>query len=298
MSGRSALLTGATGFIGRHLARELVDSGWQVTALVRDPASPRLPAGVVAQPSDVDHETLVATVEVAEPEVCVHLATHFVSEHRPADVAALLEANVAFGARLADALVNAGPVPLVNTGTVWQHVGGADYEPLSLYAASKQALADVLRFYSVRRGLPVVTLTLPDTYGPDDDRVKLVPALLAAGRAGQPLDMSDGLAVLDLVHVDDVVRAFLLIIDLLRADRGVASHDGTTRWALSSGHPMTIREVVARFSAATGLLVDARWGVRPRKAVEMLHPWPAGAFPPGWTPGVDLDNGLAGVAAG
>ena len=292
---RRALGTGATGFVGRHLCRRLVDDGWAVTALVRDPSSPRLPAGVDPVVTPDGHDGFVALVRRADPEVCLHLATHFVAEHRPEDVAPMLEANVGLGTRLAEALVEAGGVPIVNTGTAWQHVGGADYDPVSLYAAMKQALTDILRFHAARRGLPVVTLTLADTYGPDDDRAKLVPALLAAAREGRSLDMSDGGQMLDLVHIDDVVAAFLVVIDLLRADRSLVATDGTTRWAVSSDQPVTLLDLLPRFSAATGLPLDARWGVRPRRLIEMREPWPSVAPPPGWKPTVGLDDGLAAL---
>jgi nucleoside-diphosphate-sugar epimerase len=290
-----ALVTGATGFVGRHLCRRLVDDGWTVTALVRDPSSSRVPTGIEAVPVPGDHQGFVDLVRRADPEVCVHLATHFVAEHRPEDVEPMIEANVGLGTRLADALVEAGGVPLVNTGTAWQHVNGADYDPVSLYAATKQALTDVLRFHAARRGLPVVTLTLADTYGPDDDRAKLVPALLAAARDGRSLDMSDGGQMLDLVHIDDVVAAFLVVIDLLRTDRGAVAADGTTRWAVSSERPVTLLDLIPRFSAATGLALDARWGVRPRRIIEMREPWPSVAPPPGWSPTVGLDEGLAAL---
>lgn len=294
---RRALVTGATGFVGRHLCRRLIDDGWHVTAVVRDVGSPRVPAGVHAAPLPPDHDGLVTLVRATDPEVCLHLATHFAAEHRPADLAPMLEANVVLGTRLADALVEVGGIGLVNTGTAWQHVAGAAYDPVSLYAATKQALTDILRYHAARRGLPVVTLTLADTYGPDDDRAKLVPALLDVGLSGRPLELSDGRQMIDLVHVDDVVAAFLVVIDLLRTDPASVAADGTTRWAVSSGRPVTLRELIPRFATATGLPVDARWGVRPRRAIEMREPWPAPDGPPGWAPAVELDHGLAALVA-
>lgn len=294
---RRALLTGATGFVGRHLSRRLLADGWEVAALVRDPRSPRIVPGIGAHVVPDEHGALVDLVAAVDPEVCIHLATYFVGDHRTADVRPLVDANLTFGTRLADALVGVGGIPLVNTGTAWQHVGGAPYAPMSLYAATKQAFADILRFHATRRHLEVVTLTLTDTYGPGDDRPKLVPALLAAGLTGGPLDLSTGDQLIDLVHVDDVVAAFARVVDLLRGGPAV-SPSGDTRWAVSSGRPVTIRDLVDRFSAATGLAVDARWGVRPPRDVEMREPWAIGDAPPGWTPTTDLDRGLAALVAG
>ncbi len=233
---RRALLTGATGFVGRHLSRRLLADGWEVAALVRDPRSPRIVPGIGAHVVPDEHGALVDLVAAVDPEVCIHLATYFVGDHRTADVRPLVDANLTFGTRLADALVCVGGIPLVNTGTAWQHVGGAPYAPMSLYAATKQAFADILRFHATRRHLEVVTLTLTDTYGPGDDRPKLVPALLAAGLTGGPLDLSTGDQLIDLVHVDDVVAAFAGRRPAPRGPPVSPSGDAVGRLVRSAGH--------------------------------------------------------------
>ena len=76
---------------------------------------------------------------------------------------------------------------------------------MSLYAATKQALAVIVEYYVRVRGLDATTVTLFDTYGPGDVRPKLVPLLLRAARDGAPVDMSDGGQLIDLTYVDDVV---------------------------------------------------------------------------------------------
>ncbi len=248
---RRALVTGATGFVGGHVVRRLVDDGWIVDALVRDPAATLLP-GVGIHPIPEPIDDLIGLVDDLQPQVCFHLATAFRGVHVPADIEPMVTANVGFGTALAEAVSQAGECTFVNTGTVWQHFDARPYSPVSLYAAMKQAFTDVLRFYQEVAGLPVVTLELTDTYGPGDPRPKLLPILLRAARQHTQLQMTDGTQLIDLLHVDDAVSALL------------ATADGTPgeTYGASGGETLNLRDLVARFESVSGLHVDAEWGAR------------------------------------
>jgi nucleoside-diphosphate-sugar epimerase len=276
-----ALVTGATGFVGGHLVRRLVDDGWAVDALVRDPAA-ALPDGVAAHAIPGPIDDLIALVGRLEPEVCFHLATAFRGVHVPADIEPMVTANVGFGTALAEAVSRAGDCVFVNTGTVWQHYDARPYSPVSLYAATKQAFTDVLRFYEEVAGLPVVTLELADTYGPGDPRPKLLPILLRAARERTQLQMTDGTQLIALLHVDDAVSALLAT---------AAAEPGAT-YGAAGDEILTLRDLVARFESVSGLRVDAEWGARPARPREMMRPWMVSGPPPGWSPHVSLDAGI------
>jgi nucleoside-diphosphate-sugar epimerase len=263
------------------MVRRLVTDGWSVDVLVRR-AGAALPDDVETHVIPAGIDELIALVGERRPEVCFHLATAFRGAHVPADIAPMVEANVEFGTALAEAVSRAGDCTFVNTGTVWQHYEAQPYSPVSLYAAMKQAFTDVLQFYREIDGLPVVTLELTDTYGPGDTRAKLLPFLVKAAREGTTMEMTDGTQLIDLVHVEDAVRALL------------ATADGTPgeTYGATGGETLTLRELVGRFEQATGLHVDARWGVRPSRAREMMTPWLFSPPPPGWKPEVSLDDGL------
>ena len=128
----------------------------------------------------------------------------------------------------------------MNTGTVWQHFDAAPYSPVSLYAATKQAFADVFVFYAEVQGLAVHTLELMDTYGPDDPRASCSPSSCAP-RDGHAVELTDGTQLIDLVHVDDAARALL----------ATARQAGAT-YGASGGETITLRELVERFRRPPG----------------------------------------------
>lgn len=291
-----ALLTGVTGFVGSHLARALLAAGTDVHALVR-PGSrldriPDLVERITIHVDDGRFESLHRSVAAVDPDVTFHLATNFVGEHRPGDAGPLVADNVGFPARVADAVADAGAKAFVNVGTAWQHVDGASFRPKNLYAATKQAFEDVLRFYSDSGRLQVVTVNLYDTYGPQDHRRKLVGALVAAVTAGTELEMSSGHQLIDLVHVDDAVHA-LRIAAALAAGPPRPAPAGP--YALSSGRPLTLRQLVEVMGEVAGRPVPVRWGARPDREGDMTAHWWAGPRLPGWSPEIELSAGLGAL---
>ena len=194
--------------------------------------------------------------------------------------------------RLIDALAQAGCTTFVNTGSAWQHVRGEHYRPKSLYAATKQAFEDIVHFYAVSGALRICTMVLFDTYGPNDHRAKLIGALQQTLRTGEPLMMNSGDPLIDLVHVDDVVAAFDAGVEALR--RG---DEPEQRYAVSSGAPVRVRELVELIGRIRGEPVPVVWNARPDRPDEMMTPWHVAPPPPGWTPQVPLEAGLRRLLA-
>ena len=284
---RRAIVTGATGFIGSALTARLLAEGWEVHGLVHDDGLP-VPAGLVAHGIGETVQSVVAAVADAEPDVAFHLASLFLAAHTPEQVEPLIASNVVFGARLLEAMSLAGCTRLVNTGTVWQHFGGADYDPVSLYAATKQAFEDVLAFYVAARGFRAVTLELFDTYGPHDSRPKLFSLLRRAADTGERLEMSAGEQLIDYVYVDDITSAFVTAAERALADPA----PGSERFEVRTGQPRRLRDVVATYARVTGRPLTVDWGARPYREREMMAPWTGGLELPGWRATVDLEEGI------
>lgn len=293
---KRALVTGATGYIGSRLVARLRAAGWDVHVLVRPGSRRTGPAAANAPVSTHRHDSSPAGMERvfarARPDAVFHLASLVMGEHAPADVTPLVSANVLLGARLAEAAVNAGTTVFVNTGTYWQSLDGRGYDPVNLYAATKQAFEDLLVYYAKARGLRTATLVLFDVYGPADPRGKLLGQLEAARRTGRRLDLSPGRQSVDMIHVDDAVEAYLAAASLLAARPSLSGR----RWAVSGGRRRPLREIVSLWQKAAGP-APVRFGGRPYRPREVFKPW-NGPRLPGWRPRVTLTAGLAACADG
>ncbi len=276
-----ALLTGATGFVGSRLACELIRQGWHVHAITRPGAVlPDLAelGQVKIHVHDSTTEDLIACVARAKPDVVFHLASLFLSQHVSKDVEPLIRSNVLFGSQLLEAMKENAVSQLINTGTSWQHYDNDDYNPVCLYAATKQAFEAIVEYYVQACGLKAITLKLFDTYGPDDPRPKLFHLLDKAARSGEPLNMSAGEQLIDLVHVDDVVEAFMVAAGRVGS---VRQHE---TYGVSSGHPLPLRDLVDLYAKKSGRAIPVNWGARPYRFREVMVPWNNYATLPGWSP--------------
>lgn len=292
-----ALVTGATGFVGSRLVRRLVAQGRQVHVVVR-PGS-RLTelepcrTAVTIHVHDGTTEGMIRIVSAAKPGVVFHLASLFLAHHEPADVGPLVESNLLFGTQVLEAMASAGASLLINTGTAWQHYENADYSPVCLYAATKQAFEALLQYYVETVPLRALTLELTNTYGLGDPRPKLFRLLARTALSGESLAMSAGEQYLDLVHIDDAVEAFLAAATLLEG----LGDTTEGRYAVSSGRPIRLRELVDLYQRVNGLTLKVDWGAQPYRPREVMRPWNRGKPVPGWEPAVSLEEGLRQLGA-
>lgn len=289
-----ALVTGATGYVGARLAARLGREGVAVTALVREGSSTsalELPDTVEALVHPGSAQALVDAVTDVRPDAVFHVAGRSSPRHGPADVAPLVASNVLLTAEVLEAAAAAGAGCFVNTGSYWQHARGEEASPNSLYAATKEAACDLVRFYAVERALPAVSLLLYDVYGPDDPRPKLFNLLRDAARSGRAVDMTAGDQQIDAVHVDDVCEAYVVAARSILEGRLRAEGQA---YAVATGVLRTVREVVALYREMAGGVPEVRWGARPYGPGQIMTPW-LGPTLPGWTASVRLEEGLAAL---
>jgi len=289
-----ALVTGATGYIGSKLVKRLISIGWTVHIVIRPNSKltclmPFLEQITVHKHDGTTHG-MVALVAKANPDTVFHLASLFLAEHKLGDVENLIVSNVLFATQLTQAMVNNNVTNFVNSGTSWQYFCGNDYDPVNLYAATKQAFESLLKFYVETNDLKVITLALFDTYGPDDSRKKLIPLFFDVKKTDQELIMSPGRQLIDLVYIDDVIDAFVIAAKLLR--KQVIKH---SLYGISSKSAMPLVDVVKTFEAVTSITLPIKWGGRSYRAREIMIPWSQHSALPGWEPKTSLREGLTKI---
>ncbi len=290
------LVTGATGFVGPHLIRRL-SAKHEVAVLLRPQARTQRLAGINPAPKQLVWDgvatSLAPLLETFHPDAVMHLATSFFgSVHKTEDIDAMIDGNVRFPSVLVDAMVKIGCKNLISTGSIAQHCNNATYAPLNLFAASKQAFADILTYFINVGGLGrAVTVELADTFGPDDPRTKLLQMLMKSAASGEALGMSPGGQHVDFTHVDDVVSAFERALELV-----FELPMGQQRtYAVRSNKPMTVKAFVELFNSINTKPAKVEWGKRNYHGPEFLTPWQQGEMLPGWKPTISLQDGLTAL---
>ncbi len=291
-SHKHALVTGSTGYVGSNLVRHLLNQDWDVHIITRSSSNLKELGNALNSVTVHRHDgTSTSMVEIltkAKPNVVFHLASLFLAKHKTEDIEKLISSNLLFSTQLLEAMSTSGVKYLVNTGTSWQHYNNEDYNPVNLYAATKQAFECILTYYIEAHSLKATTLLLFDTYGPKDPRDKLIPLLWKTAISKKPLMMSPGEQLIELVYIDDVIRALIMAAEALLSTQTT----GHTRYGVSANEPVRLIDLVKEFELAINQSLPIIFGERPYRPREVMKPWSLHQRVPGWQPEISL---LAGI---
>lgn len=285
------LISGGTGFIGKHLVKHLLDANNEVHLIVR--------SGITRENFDArlkiftfsgNLEDLVSFMKKEKFDGVVHLASLFLVNHEPADILGLITSNVLFGTQLIDAATKANIPWFINTGTFAQHYKNKRYSPVNLYAATKQAFEDVAQFYIETTKTTFVTIKLFDTFGEGDTRPKIFNLWSKISISGEQLTMSPGKQIIDINYIDNVTDGYLHMISLLN-QKGSSKFHGKA-FIISSQRRMTLRKLATLFEKVTQKKLNIVWGGRPYRERDVMVPWEKGQPLPGWKPKISLEEAI------
>ncbi len=290
-----ALLTGITGFIGYHLAIRLVSEGWNVHAIIRKTSNivkieEKLGRNITFHIYD-EENNLSQIMKQVSPSIVFHLASLFLANHKYEDISDLIDSNIKFGTQILDAMIENKIYYFINTGTSWQHYNNEKYNPVNLYAASKQAFEMIIKYYQEITPLKVINLKLFDTYGEEDTRPKILALLRKISETGENLCMSKGEQLIDIVHVDDVVEAFIVAAQYIIDKENLCLET----YMVTSGKLIKLHDLVKVYEAIVKKKLNITWGGRPYRNREVMIPWNTGQTLPGWKARVDLVSGITKV---
>ncbi|WP_069133162.1 NAD-dependent epimerase/dehydratase family protein [Rhodohalobacter halophilus] len=284
------LLTGATGFIGRHLFKALKDENHEVVILARSSSETSFTSEDKILISDQDFETLRVEFSSIGFDGVIHLASLYVNQHKPDDIKDLIQSNIFLGTQILEMAKENNVSWFVNTGTLFQHFNNEKYNPVNLYAATKQAFEDVAKYYYETSGLNFVTLKLNDTYGPADTRKKIFNLWMECANSGRELHMSPGEQKMELIYIDDVVNGYMTLVKLLENDTN-RSYCGKS-FSLPSKERMSLKKLAFIFEEVTGKSLDIKWGKLNYRPREVMEPANIIEALPGWKQKVLFKEGL------
>jgi nucleoside-diphosphate-sugar epimerase len=290
---KKVVVTGASGFIGSNLASFLLKKDFEVILIVRRTSDitkieSHQNAKLRTYIYDNDLTGLVTFFKEESPLCTFHLASNFTAEHNSSQINDLVSSNITFGLHLLEAMKESGCRNFINTGTSWQHFLNMEYNPVCLYAATKQAFEDLIEYYVQAEEFKVYTLKLFDTYGENDPRPKLINLLNKFTENNTSLEMSPGLQRINLVHISDVCEAYHRSFSQLVLEEG-ACHK---KFAIKHEKSFQLKEVVELFEKLSKKRLNIEWGAKPYRKREVMDLWDDCEILPGWQAQISLEMGL------
>ena len=292
-----AAVTGALGFVGRHLTAYLAAQGTDVVALDRDGP----------EPIDItDHDAVVRRIADERPDVVYHLAarSHVGASWSDGDL--LTRVNVDGTRAVLDACVHAGVERILVVGSSEQYgavmpdeipvVEDTPFRPITPYGESKVAAERLALDLDGSAGLAVVCARSFNHTGPGQSPTFLIPGLAARIAAAErdaidEIVLGNGDPVRDFSDVRDVVRAYVLLVE--HGSPGEA-------YNVCSGRAARVGDVAAALVARSTRRLRVATAPELVRAVDVpvLIGDPAKLVAAtGWAPRYDLDRTLDDVLA-
>jgi nucleoside-diphosphate-sugar epimerase len=255
---RRVLVTGASGFIGRHTLAPLTERGFQVHAVARRPL--RSEEGIWHTADLLERDAAEQLLEEIRPTHLLHLAWYaehgkFWDAHENLDW-------VAASLRLLRAFHASGGRRAVIAGSCAEYDWSGDccdrqtaLAPATLYGISKNALRQIFEAYSRSFDLSHAWGRIFFTYGPGEPPTRIIASVARALVSRQRVQCTAGTQVRDFLYVADVADAFAALTD----SAVVGAFD------IGSGRARALRDLLLRLQELAGRRDLIRFGDLPQR---------------------------------
>lgn len=282
MNNKLILMTGATGFLGSHLLKSLLDDHYKVIILKRS-------FSYTSRITDIMNKVEHCDIDKTDPadiflknkiDIILHCATNYGRDN--SDRLTVLDANLMLPLKLLELGLKNNISHFINTDTLLD-------KRISHYSLSKTQFKEWLKTYSNQ--LTCANIAIEHFYGPFDDKTKFVSFVIdKILNQAQAIDLTPGMQKRDFIYIDDVVSAFMKILKCL-ADRP----KGFYPFEIGSGKLITIKDLATKIKGlADNKTTKLNFGALPYRQNEIMesHVDTRAVHALGWKPVYSLEEGL------
>lgn len=268
-------MTGGGGFIGSHLTRALLRSGYSVHLLWKKSSNvwrlKDIKKKIVFHGVDIfnraDLERLFIKIN---PYAIFHLAT-FGQYRNQDDAGDIIKTSVLGTLTLLQASKEVPYSIFVNTGSSSEY-GFNDKpmreedlpKPISFYAVSKVSATYLCQVFSQTYKKPIVTVRPFSVYGPMEEETRFIPTIIKSLIENKPIRLTSGTKRRDFIYVEDVVKAYIKILNKHNRLSGEIFNLGT-------GVEYSNDEVVKTLFKIAGRKVPIEKGAFPQRIWDSNH---------------------------
>jgi nucleoside-diphosphate-sugar epimerase len=289
---KRVVITGASGFIGRHAVPVLLEKGYEVHAVVRRGITPHCPDVRLHYANLLDDSSAANLISEIRPSHLLHLAwtTKPGAYWTDLDNLAWLSASL----KLIRYFLASGGYRVVSAGTAAEYDWRFGYcserhtplSPRHLYGVSKNAFRSMLEAIAIQEGISVGWGRIFFLYGPNEPSGRLISSVTSQLLKGEPASCTTGDQLRDFLYVEDAAHALVSFLD--------SEASGPVN--IASGEPLSIREIVTRVADKVGSPNLVRFGAVPNRLDEpalLVADVTRLREDVGWRPRFTLDSGIS-----
>jgi nucleoside-diphosphate-sugar epimerase len=205
---KKILLTGATGFLGSHILKRLLNDGKDVVILTRETSNFRkikMLKGFTIFQVNQHLSNIEELFEIHSIDTIIHVATEY-GKKLPYSV--VLYSNVYLPIRLIEAANKKKLKIFINTDSFFSKF--QNYSYLKEYITTKKIFKQYLKSLT---GIQIINLQLEHVFGENDSKDKFIPFLIESMKTNMnEIALTEGIHKRDFIYVDDVVDAYMVVL--------------------------------------------------------------------------------------
>lgn len=229
---KTILLTGATGFLGSNILKKLLGINYKMIILKRSFSNTfRIENDLKnLKIYNLDEINLEKIFEENEIDIVLHTATQY--GRKQESIVDIVESNLMLPLKLLSLSQVYNVKTFINTDTLLD-------KRISSYALSKKQFRNWLQFYS--NNMTCINVSLEHFFGPKDDSTKFVTYIIKSLiEEVEKLDLTAGEQERDFIYIDDVVEAFIVII------QNINNQNGFYEYEIGSGVNIKIKDFILK----------------------------------------------------
>ncbi len=297
---KTAFITGATGFIGTNLTRELLARNFNVHIVARIASSmwrlQDIKGKIKLHNMDIlEEKKLTSVVKQINPNYIFHLAAYGAYPRMQTDEKKILQTNIIGTHNLLTATLDIPYSCFINTGTSSEY-GIKDkpmkesdvLEPNMTYGVAKAATTLLCQHFARLHKKPIITLRPFSVYGYYEEPFRLIPNVALNCISGKNVELSSGEQRRDFIFIEDMVEAYMKSIENPSSDGLVLN--------VGSGKDVSVREIAEMIHKMIGSKNKIIFGRKKKESFETDICWQADISAIknalNWKPKTSLNVGL------
>ena len=204
------LLTGASGFIGSELLKDLSQKHKLYITLRKNINYKSKNIKVLKFKDNFDLNKKLRNIKI---DAVIHCATHYVKNHKFEDLKKLSDSNILFGNIILENLENMNTKIFINFSTVWEDYNRKKNNFYNLYSAYKRAFKSLITFYKNKFfKTKFFDIVISDTFGENDRRKKIINIMRSNYQKNFTTKIISKNLYINLLNVLDINRGIKLIL--------------------------------------------------------------------------------------
>ena len=287
------LITGGSGFIGKHLRKKLSDYGAIISIIDKNPA--HVKSANVIQCDICDYENLKSAIQDISPEIVFHLAAYIDRTSEFNVIRKMIDVNLIGTLNLLESLKDFSSCQSIVIAGTSEEYGNNQApfkedcreDPVSPYSFSKVCVSYLSKMLFNVYKFPIVVLRPTLAYGPGQEETMFIPALIKTLLRNESFMMTPGEQTRDFIYIDDLVDAYV--------KAGISDGYFGEIFNIGSGKPYKLKDMAYRIASLLNKESLLEVGAKDYRKAEIMSYYADISKAKSclnWMPQIDIDEGL------